>query len=363
MKPRSSQIVVVGPRTLEPGRVAGTVQTFRVFCDTIEQQVDDGLVPGITEVKVIDNGSRSDWAPLRLINHFRALFQLMVHVVFAPKPPVGLVWFMSAGVLRFLSPLVWLTASRCPTSVLPFGGWLGEAVPSLPEIHRRVIVSSLNRAAMVGAQSARAAEAAREVGVRNVVTTGSIRARPHTEPRLECTSTRPLRLFFAGHVNTAKGVRRAIALADASDGRITLDVIGPVWPEDADMVDAAGPHVTFHGKLPWEEVLRTALDSDFVILLSTYEGEGIPGVVVESLSVGTPAIISDHLALPELIDDGVSGFIEHVTSHWKPTHLLERLLALDETDLTAMRRAAYARSLEHEENRWLPLVLDPITER
>lgn len=363
MKPRSSHIVIVGPRTLEPGRVAGTVQTFRVFCDTIEQQVDDGLIPGITEVRVIDNGSRSDWAPLRLINHVRALLRLVAHVVLAPRPPVGLVWFMSAGVLRFMSPLVWLTASRCPTSVLPFGGWLGESVPSLPKIHRQIIVSSLNRAAVVGAQSNRAAEAAKAVGVRNVVTTGSIRARPSAEPRLECTSTRPLRLFFAGHVNTAKGVRRAIALTNASDGRITLDVIGPVWPEDADMVDTAGPGVTFHGKQQWEDVLRTARESDFVILLSTYEGEGIPGVVVESLSVGTPAIISDHLALPELIDDGVSGFIEHVTPQWEPSHLLDRLLALGTADLVAMRKAAYARSSDHDEDRWLPLVLDPILRR
>lgn len=374
---RRPSVVVVGPATFPPGSTGGAIHTFQAFVQALRNRVESASITGVDTIEIVDTGSTDMKAAVRFTFHIRSAFRLLRSVVFTRrKPPVGLVWFMSSGSLRLFSPLTWLLARRTPVAVMTFGGWLGETVPDLSRPHRALVVASLNRATMVGAQSELAAQAARAIGVRGAIATGSLRLDPDITPRLgpdETTDStnhhrradidgdglRPLRLVYAGRISEDKGVARAIALVGSSEGRLTLDVFGSIVDDETfgPMVTDPPAGVAFHGLVGHDEVLQRVGDADFAILLSTYPGEGIPGFILEALSVGTPAILSDHLALPELIEDGVSGFIDHIGPDWTPQPLVSRLHAIAPADLATMRSRAFERSREHSEDRWMPLVL------
>lgn len=364
-------IVAIGPETLPADTTGGAVYTFRAFVHVLRRQVADEKIDGVTTIEVIDTAATNSSTITRLAFHIRSVVKIVREILFSKHPPVGVVWFMSSGSLKTLSPLIPLLARRCPVAVQTFGGWLGEAIPALRGPHRRLVVAALNRAVIVGAESNRASSAARQIGIANATATGSIRLATPRPPRFEPTHQAPLgkhtqddgplRLIYAGRVNRQKGVARAAELVAQSSGRLSLDIFGPTDDGDreeiAALVENPPDGVFFHGTIDQQEVLDHLTDADFAILLSTYPGEGVPGFIIEALSVGTPAILADHLALPELIIDGESGFIEKIGPDWSPDYLLTRLTSLDPHELVTMRHQAFEQSIQHSEGRWMPLIL------
>ncbi len=65
--------------------------------------------------------------------------------------------------------------------------------------------------------------------------------------------------------------------------------------------------VTHHAHLPNAEVLELMRASDYLVFPTLHDTFGY--VAIEALSRGTPVIATDVCALPEMIDDGSSGFL------------------------------------------------------
>jgi len=66
-------------------------------------------------------------------------------------------------------------------------------------------------------------------------------------------------------------------------------------------------HVLFTGHLPEEDKVAYYRAADLLVFPSLMEGFGL--VVVEAMSCGLPAIISNRGSLPELLGDGEGGFV------------------------------------------------------
>lgn len=93
----------------------------------------------------------------------------------------------------------------------------------------------------------------------------------------------------------------------------TLVVIGE-GPRKVEMMTKAmrlnlqkGEDLIFLGRLSHERVLFWMKEADVLILTS--DKEGMPSVVLESLSVGTPVVATAVGGVPEVILDGVNGFL------------------------------------------------------
>lgn len=65
--------------------------------------------------------------------------------------------------------------------------------------------------------------------------------------------------------------------------------------------------VTHHLRLPNAEVLELMRRSDYFVFPTLHDTFGY--VAIEALSRGTPVIGTDVCALPEMVDDGVNGFL------------------------------------------------------
>ena len=78
---------------------------------------------------------------------------------------------------------------------------------------------------------------------------------------------------------------------------------------------------------------------DVFVFPSLFEGFGL--VILEAMAQGLPVITTSHTVGPDIIEDGVDGFIVPIRSSEAIAEKLE-LLAADRPRLEAMREAAIA---------------------
>jgi glycosyltransferase involved in cell wall biosynthesis len=124
---------------------------------------------------------------------------------------------------------------------------------------------------------------------------------------------KPSYLAFLGRISPEKGPDRAIEIAvrtgqplkiaakiDAADERYWRDVIAP-------MVEA-NPNVEFIGEIN-ESQKAQFLGNARALLFPIEWPEPFGLVMVEAMACGTPVIAFGNGSVPEVIDDGITGFV------------------------------------------------------
>ena len=101
---------------------------------------------------------------------------------------------------------------------------------------------------------------------------------------------------------------------------------------------------------------------DAVLLPSYHEGEGHPAVVLEAYAAGVPVVATDWLSLPELVEDGVRGFLVPVRSPEKIREAVDRL-ATDESLYESMCGKALVYVESFSERAVVGGILVPLVER
>jgi glycosyltransferase involved in cell wall biosynthesis len=167
----------------------------------------------------------------------------------------------------------------------------------------------------------------------------------------------PLRVVCVASFEEVKGHRFLMSacklLVDAGvDVRCDLAGGGPLRADMEAMVLSLGIEdlVRFHGPLPQAEVRRLLVEADVAVLVShpTRSGkrEGIPVALMEAMLSGLPVVASGLSGIPELVEDGRTGFLVVPGDPWSLADKLERL-ALD-PDLRQRMGAAGRRKVISE---------------
>lgn len=127
----------------------------------------------------------------------------------------------------------------------------------------------------------------------------------------------PLQVLSVARATEKKGLKYAIEaiLNSELDVHLTLIGDGKLLPSLKMLV---GKHsnksrVTFLGACPPERVSSELKETDLFLLPSvqdsTGDKEGIPVSLMEAMASGVVVLSTIHSGIPELIDDGVSGFL------------------------------------------------------
>ncbi len=126
---------------------------------------------------------------------------------------------------------------------------------------------------------------------------------PPSEPR----SRGALRFLFLGSVSARKGVPllleawRSLGLKDSE-----LWVVGPTTSKERTLIPEL-PGLKVLGKWPFEDLPNLLRQCDVLVFPSYCEGFAL--VLLEALASGMPIITTEATAGPDLIDEGVEGFI------------------------------------------------------
>jgi glycosyltransferase involved in cell wall biosynthesis len=143
-------------------------------------------------------------------------------------------------------------------------------------------------------------------------------------------SSGDLRLLSVGRLEREKGhsvLLDAIARLREHGTTVQLDLVG-----DGTRLDALSRQarelgiddlVTFSGAVGQDRIREHYRRADAFCLPSL--GEGIPVVLMEALAMGLPAIASNTMGIPELIEDGVTGLLVPAGRPDELGHAIERL--------------------------------------
>lgn len=159
-------------------------------------------------------------------------------------------------------------------------------------------------------------------------------------------------LLFFGRIHPDKGPVEAIAAARASGRR--LDLYGVVQDaglhERAVMPGIDGDQVRYHGAVGGEERIRALGSARAMLHLINFD-EPFGLSVIEAMACGTPVIAINRGSMPELIQDGINGFLVDTVD--QAVAAIERV---GELDRAAVRQTVVERfSVEAMADRYIDL--------
>jgi glycosyltransferase involved in cell wall biosynthesis len=155
-----------------------------------------------------------------------------------------------------------------------------------------------------------------------------------------------LRVLFVGSLSQRKGLSYLLAAAELVRPAIELTLLGRRVTPDCAPLEAALRQHRWIPSLSHERVLEQMQQNDVLVLPSLFEGFGL--VISEAMAQAIPVIATPHTAGPDLIEDGVDGFIVPIRSAEAIATCLESL-AGDRERLSAMKEAARRKA---ERQRW-----------
>ena len=146
-------------------------------------------------------------------------------------------------------------------------------------------------------------------------------------------------LLFFGRIHPDKGAAEAIAVARASGRR--LDMYGIVQDaayHDREVASADdGSTIVYHGVIGGAERVRALGGARALLHLINFD-EPFGLSVIEAMACGTPVIANRRGSMPELIDDGVTGFLVDTIDE-----AVEAIERIGEIDRSAVRCAVAER--------------------
>ncbi len=149
----------------------------------------------------------------------------------------------------------------------------------------------------------------------------------------------PIKLLFAGHLTQRKGVADLIAALELLeiDWRITMAGPRPSRAPRALDEFLADSRCNWLGVVPHATLLEHMAQAHVFVFPSIVEGFGM--VITEALAAGLPVVTTPNTAGPDVLSEGVDGFVVPIRN---PEALADRItrLAQDELQRQAMANAA-----------------------
>lgn len=152
-----------------------------------------------------------------------------------------------------------------------------------------------------------------------------------------------LRALYAGHLNQRKGMAYLIRAMQRLDVPWHLTLAGPKPTDAPQELDdfLADPRCTWLGHVPHATLLEHMARAHVFVFPSIVEGFAM--VLYEAMAAGLPVITTPHTAGPDILTDGVEGFLTPIRDPDATAARLARLYA-DEPARYAMGEAALARA-------------------
>lgn len=158
-----------------------------------------------------------------------------------------------------------------------------------------------------------------------------------SSPQKTTKPSDPLRILFVGGLGQRKGLSYLLEAIKTLGPSVHLTLIGRKSVDSCRPLDMATDTHRWIPSLPHEDILREMRNHDVFVFPSLFEGFGL--VITEALSQGLPVITTPNTCGPDVISEGVDGFIIPIRDSEAIAEKIELLLR-DRNLLEAMSEAA-----------------------
>ncbi|SHG41290.1 Glycosyltransferase involved in cell wall bisynthesis [Flavobacterium micromati] len=139
---------------------------------------------------------------------------------------------------------------------------------------------------------------------------------------------RKLKILFVGGLSQRKGISYLFEAVKGLQDKVELTVVGHKAVSDCRVLNQALEQHHWIPSLSHNQVLDCMSKHDVFVFPSLFEGFGL--VITEAMSQGVPVITTDRTAGPDLITDGVDGWIIPAGSSKALKKVLSRILETPE---------------------------------
>ncbi|MBP3228660.1 MAG: glycosyltransferase [Bacteroidaceae bacterium] len=165
------------------------------------------------------------------------------------------------------------------------------------------------------------------------------------------------RFLFLSSVQRQKGLDYLKEAFTMLGKPYSVDIYGPLKDYTADELN--GPHYRYHGPVDYSDVYAKLTEYDVLILPTYFDTEGYPGIILEAFAVGVPSITTDIGGIPELIENGVNGYLVPPRD---AKALVDAVKKLEQANYTKLSQAAYDSFAQFDEIAVNEAVLQTATE-
>jgi glycosyltransferase involved in cell wall biosynthesis len=155
-----------------------------------------------------------------------------------------------------------------------------------------------------------------------------------------------LRVLFVGSLGQRKGLSYLLEAIELLGSKVELTLLGRKAVDGCRPLEEAIRKHCWISSLPHPELLRVMQQHDVLVLPSLFEGFGL--VILEAMAQRLPVITTAHTGGPDVISQGVDGFIVPIRSAEAIAARLDQL-ASDAVLLREMKRAA---GVKAKSQRW-----------
>ena len=153
----------------------------------------------------------------------------------------------------------------------------------------------------------------RDIVIRDGLPAARVHVKPNFSPRAVTTherGPRVMQMVFIGFIRKEKGIDLLLDAwkrARPNGYRLLLLGEGPDRKE-LQRQYAGDESIAWMGQRTNTEVAQVLAESKYIVIASRWY-EGFPMALLEAFSAGTPAIVPDHAAFPEMLERGQCGFL------------------------------------------------------
>jgi len=314
MKARSSvqvrKLLFVGPK---PPPIGGSPLT-------VQAMLEELALYSSVQVEVINTSPATDVSKEMTGFNFekvrRSLAILPKYIFEIPRCDAVLVFANDLFAIT-LAPLLLLVARlfRKPFYLKPVGAGLDLFINAQKKIFREYLLFVLRAADGILTQTRLLKDDLNKMGCPNTYYLPGCRPLAAFSP-VQRGASDDFRIIFLGLISRPKGT---LILLDAlkflqqiCDQPVTCDFYGPIIDDVRDdFLDGLNvlPNVHYCGVVEPGTGSQLIAKYDALILPTYYETEGHPGVLIEAMHAGVPVISTRVRTFPELITNGVNGFL------------------------------------------------------
>lgn len=117
------------------------------------------------------------------------------------------------------------------------------------------------------------------------------------------------RFVFISHVKESKGVDLILEVSNKLPFDYHIDIYGSIQEDKYTSNYFNSYRAEYKGALSSNQVLPILSQYDVLLLPTYWKGEGYPGIIIEALSLGIPAIATNWAGIPEIIENNKNGIL------------------------------------------------------